>query len=321
LPDARRARRIDKKVHQELGASLRLICDACGGQDLFDVPALDRLIERLKTGGRVSPSTFADYYELVPAVERGDAGAVKRLFASLAAAQPGRTGIEILSLADPALGRDAQRYLQFMMPDDAPDLGLGPPAPEEFDAFGPRLRAGLDLLERRLPALAAEVRAIISRIVVIGSDPAKTMEVDGGSHYQLWGALFLNGKFHKNDVAVAEVLAHESAHSLLFGFCIDEGLVENDDSELYPSPLRYDPRPMDGIYHSVYVSARMHWAMTTLAADPTLSGEERLQAGEAAEQDRRQFEDGWATIARHGRLTPLGAGLMASARAYMDQRT
>jgi hypothetical protein len=319
LPDGGRARFIDQRMHRELGASLRHVCAACVDEDLFDADALDHLTKRLENGATYSPSVFADYYELVRALEEGDASESKRLFAALASATAAPREIEVISLADPALGRDAERFLALMTPEDAPDLGLAPPAPGVFDAFQPRLQAGLDLVDRRLPALAAELRAIIRKIVVIGSDPLKKMEVDGGSSYQLWGALFLNGGFHPNAVAVAEVLAHESAHSLLFGFCIDEGLVENDESELYPSPLRYDPRPMDGIYHSVYVSARMHWAMATLAADPTLSDADRAQARAAAAQDRKQFEDGWSVVSRHGRLTSLGAGLMDGARAYMDQ--
>ena len=34
---------------------------------------------------------------------------------------------------------------------------------------------------------------------------------------------------------------------------IDELFVLNPDWERFPSPLREDPRPMDGIYHATFV--------------------------------------------------------------------
>jgi hypothetical protein len=49
---------------------------------------------------------------------------------------------------------------------------------------------------------------------------------------------------------MVQMLAHESSHNLLFGFSADESLVENSPEELFPSPLRMDPRPMDGICHA-----------------------------------------------------------------------
>ena len=115
-----------------------------------------------------------------------------------------------------------------------------------------------------------------------------------------------------------EVIAHESAHSLLFGFCTDEPLVENRGDELYTSPLRPDPRPMDGIYHATFVSARMHLAMSRLAESGMLDQESRDAAIRAAASDAANFEAGYAVVRDHGRLTRTGRALMDSARAYMD---
>jgi HEXXH motif-containing protein len=133
----------------------------------------------------------------------------------------------------------------------------------------------------------------------------------------LWGALFLNPARPKSDIELIESLAHESAHSLLFGFAIDDALVENPDDERFESPLRDDPRPMDGIFHATFVSARMHYAMATMAASGLLSEEEAALARAAMERDRRAFYDGLATVDAKGRLTRRGKGLIAGARDYM----
>lgn len=315
LPDPVRAERLDRRMHRELGASLAHVREQSLGLVPFDAAALDRLVRHLEQGGRVAPEVFARYYELVSALIDGDEGKARALFAELAEAGYPRDGLQVVVLGSSELGRSTDRYIRMMSAES--DIGFQAPDPALAEAFRGRLARGLALLESTLPELAGEIRGIIRQIVISGSDPGKTMQFDGGSHYQLWGALFLNCNFHHDDIAVAEVLAHESAHSLLFGFCTHETLVENEDDELFASPLRPDLRPMDGIYHATFVSARMHWAMSRLADSPLLSADQQAQARAAADLDLRNFHAGLAVVREHGRLTPLGAELLAGAEASM----
>ena len=317
-PDTARARRISARMHHELGDSLGHVSEVSLGELPFDAPAMNRLVASLRAGADYAPSVFADYYELVSAIEAQDAAEATRLFAALAQARPVTPGLQIVTLGGAELREDSARYRRMMSDDPRVDLGFLPPSEQVASGFRTRLDAGLALLGEALPELSGEIRAIVRQIVIAGSDPSKAYQCDGGSHYQLWGALFLNGDFHPDRVAVAEVLAHESAHSLLFGFCTDEPLVENDDDDLYVSPLRIDERPMDGIYHATFVSARMHWAMTQLAKWAGLSAEEHDRALDAAVADASNFASGYAVVAEYGRLTALGEGLMAGAKAYMD---
>ena len=74
-------------------------------------------------------------------------------------------------------------------------------------------------------------------------------------------------------LSLLETLAHEAAHSLLFGIQISGPLVLNPDDARFASPLRVDLRPMDGVYHATFVSARMHFAMQELLASGLLKGE------------------------------------------------
>lgn len=318
-PDAERARLIDRRMHRELGASLAHIAARASGIVDFDADGLARLVDNLAAGGPVAPSVFARYFDLVTAITEEDAVETVRLLDALVRAEPASRAMAIHTLGDDALGDDTARYMRMMNSDPSLDLGFGIPERDVAAAFAARLDDGFRLLDTALPELAGEIRAIIRTIIIAGSEPTKTYQFDGGSHYQLWGALFLNANFHPDRVAVAEVLAHESAHSLLFGFCTDEALVLNDDEVLYASPLRVDPRPMDGIYHATFVSARMHWAMTALSASPVLDSAERERAREAAASDMRNFHAGYAVVAEHGALTALGAAVMANAKAYIDQ--
>jgi HEXXH motif-containing protein len=168
------------------------------------------------------------------------------------------------------------------------------------------------------PELAGEFRGLVSEILLAKGGSADGLsEFDGGSSFMLWGALFINPSRPKTVVEMVETLAHESAHSLLFGLSIDDPLVENPDGERFKSPLRDDPRPMDGIYHATFVSARMHYAMARLADSGILTADQQAAAREAMESDRRAFRDGLATVEAHGRLTARGMAIMAGARDYM----
>lgn len=317
VPDPRRARAIDRRMHRELSASLTHVCEASRGQIAFDEVAMAQLIAGLSSGVGHKPSTFGRYYDLVRAIGDDNFASGERLFAELAAAAPAAPGLEVLAIDDPALGEDSARYLRMMNDDPTVDLSFEAPKPADAASFRVRLADALALLDEALPELAGEIRAIVRQIVIAGSDPARKYQFDGGSHYQLWGALFLN-HHHAGRVALAEVLAHESAHSLLFGFCTDEALVENEDEERFASPLRVDPRPMDGIYHATYVSARMHWTMARLAESGQLTAAERRFALDAAAADLKNFGAGHGVVAKHGALTGLGRGLMQAARGYID---
>ena len=316
-PDATRALAIDQRMNRELGLSLQHVCEASSKQVDFDEGALGKLVSHLLEGGRVSPGTFGLYYDLVEALLESDADRARSLFTALSRAQPLAQGLEIVTLGGAELGAESDRYQRMMNSDPSVDIGFQEPDPEIAEAFKTRLSSGFALLDQILPELAGEIRAIVHQIVISGSDPSKKMQFDGGSHYQLWGALFLNCNYHETNIAIAEVLAHESAHSLLFGFCTHEALVENEDDELFASPLRPDLRPMDGIYHATFVSARMHWAMTQLATAPQLSASDREQAQQAASADVVNFQQGIGVVKEHGRLTKLGAQLIHGAEKYM----
>ena len=208
-----------------------------------------------------------------------------------------------MALGEPAMAEKEARYLRFMSNDPAYRHVFLPPSAEDLAAFKRQFASVMGLLEQAAPELLAELKALISELIlVVGPTDAK-VHFDGGSSYQLWGALFLNAVRHKTRIDVIDSLAHESAHSRLFGLCTEEAPVRNPDEELHPSPLRAETRPMDGVYHATFVSARMHWAMSRLIASGLLTEEERTLAIQARDADRRNFERGYETVAAHGRLT------------------
>ncbi len=320
-PDGRRARALDHAMHRALAESLMHIVERCRGTIDIDEAALLRIADGLRSGARHLPPTFGLYYEAAGALLDGRNDDAERLLAALARERPidpVRDELRVLALGEPALAAHTERYQRMMESDPTSPFPFLPPPPDTAAAFRARFQRGFALLERAAPELASEVRAIVSEVILAVGTPMGGYTFDGGSSYQLWGGLFLNAESHETDVAIVELVAHESAHSLLFGFTIDELLVENPADELFDSPLRRDPRPMDGIYHATFVSARMHWAMSRLLDAGVLDDAATAEAQKARATDRENFEAGYDVVARHGRLSPTGTVLMDGARGYMD---
>ena len=317
-PDGARARALDHRMRQSLGASLAHIAEQVQGQIPYDTNALRRLLAALEAGARLPPSAFGLYVDLVGAICDDQLDVAASLFDELLRLVPQSVTRQLLAIDAPVLRPQQQRYTR-LMGGEAGEFSIVAPSPEQFAQFIPDFDKAFALLRDTAPALAEEFDALVSEVVLVSSNlGADRYQFDGGSCYMLWGALFLNIGLPRSRVGLVEVLAHESAHMLLYGFAAEEALVENDDDERYPSPLRIDERPMDGIYHATYVSARMHWMMSHLLDSGCLDAASRAEAEAARADDLRNFLAGDSVVQRYGRLTATGDALMQAARAYIN---
>lgn len=314
-PDAQRARDLDRVRHNDLAHSLKHIAEQCQAALPAVSNALSPLLARLALGDRLAAEAFGDYYTLTEALVGGDHETALQTAQRLSNAASRsdelivryRGATDNFSL-DQSLNHRLSENSEFapLPHEDAPD-------------FPQLLNEGFDLLRAGFEELYQETRAIVHQVVLAQAPAGAKMEFDGASHFQFWGLLLLNPKHHKNRLAVAEVLAHEAGHSLLFGLMWDEPLVKNPESDLYTSPLRVDPRPMEGIYHATFVSARMALAMETLAQSGVLTPAERAEAQLAAEKDRENFAKGISTVHEYGDMTDSGKQIMDHAEAWINK--
>ncbi len=317
-PNPARAAALDARMRERLADSLRYIRSQSVDHLGFPEPAFDRLLARLAEGP-VGSSVFAVYYDLVLAIGQDDLAEAQRCIdeiVSLAGKAP--YGPAIVALKDYRTDRVSDRFRRFVDTDPENHFVILPPAPEKVEACRQRIAAAFALLDRAAPALSDEIRMLLREIVLaVGPDRPDAMLFDGASSFMLWGALVLNADSYQNDLDMVQVLAHESGHNLLFGLCADGPMIENDDSERYASPVRRDPRPMDGIVHAAFVIARMHQSVQALLdADAVAAGQE-AEATTALANLQRNFAHAMNTVDRHALLTPLGRSVMEGARAYM----
>jgi hypothetical protein len=318
-PTSQRARFLNSRMHLELADSLDHLKDNISKQLGEDIPSLDALIKKLRNGVPVRPHVFGLYYEATSALIDGNIKEGLNLLSTMANQIESLNSIEVITLSQLSL-ENFGLYQKLMNTDpEAPFYIISPPEEIVHDSII-RFKTALDRLRIAIPCLADEFESIVNQVVLVVGDKEKvSYDFAGGSCYMLWGALFINASLHQNEIEIIHAIAHESAHSLLFGFTINELLVTNPDEEKYTSPLRDDPRPMDGIYHSVFVLARMHYAMTQLLNSNLLTKDEEDIARKYQSIDLESFFSGYEIVKRNAKLTKMGEKLITRAYNYMDK--
>lgn len=317
-PSASRARALDRRMRSNLLDSLDYLAECLQPADPARSLSLAQLARESRKGRIFTPAGFGIYYDLASALLADDVPAAAPLIDEMSA-EGGLATDSFKVLALDALPAATQaRYRRLMDTDPQTPFRIIPPSADAAVQHQRRFVAALQRLKDALPELAGEVDALVREVVLVVGDPELGYDFAGGSCYMLWGALFINGASHPDELSMMEAIAHESAHSLLFGFTIDEPLVHNDPAERYTSPLRDDPRPMDGIYHATFVCARMHWAMHQLANSSALDAQMAERAAARAEIHARNFRDGLMLVRTHGVLSATGRALMEGAERYMS---
>ena len=319
-PDASRARYLDQRARQELAGSLAEVLTACRGHLVWDEEAAAALLARIRSD-HVNPGLFGLYTDLVEAgfgerLDEAQALIHAMLSLSLRDAAPR----QVLTLTDEDLGAgQASRYRRLLNEEPYLAVAVAPVDHAGCRRAAARLGETEALLAEGAPEIAGEIAELVRQTIVVESRPTQDLPLvfDGASTFYLWGAVFLNVDRLPNRVALAEALVHEVGHCHLFGITLGAPLVENPANERYESPLREDPRPMDGIVHAAYVLARMMYCLDRLIASGALTPEETDAAIAALRRDRGLFSEGLALIDRHARFTPTGETVFNHARHFV----
>ena len=316
-PSRARAEAVSARMRGRLAESLRYIIDQVTGHMAVPRSEMEGFLARL-VSGPVSPLVFGTYCDLVLALDANALDEAEALVKEIAAAPNASPELHVLDLGDPASDPAADRYRRLVDTDETLPFTISPPKPAGAAAIRALIADAFALMDAGNPDLAGEIRTLMREIVLAsGSDDPKAVQFDGVSSFLLWGATVLEVRSYKSTLEMVQALAHESGHNLLFGLCADGPLHGNDDDDRFSSPLRIDPRPMDGIIHAAYVTARMHQSVQRLLDAGVLGAAQTREAQEAAIANGKRFAMGMQTVDQHAKLTPLGDAVMKNARAYM----
>ncbi len=202
-------------------------------------------------------------------------------------------------------------------------LRLMPVSSERLEAAEREITVAFKRLHQCAPELHDETQVTIRDIIVALPGAETGLELGGVSSFALWGALAINPDTQDVDgwVHYFKTIVHEAGHNVLFAFARTEPFVLNDINSRYSSPLRSDPRPMDGIFHAAFVSARESHAFSRLLgwhedgggltdAEIVLS-EDFLEAGVIA------FWQCSEILRSEALLSPLGDAILSDCEKFM----
>jgi HEXXH motif-containing protein len=149
-------------------------------------------------------------------------------------------------------------------------------------------------------------------------NPAQAVEFESVTALRAFSGVLFNAHSEASRLQSAVSLVHEAAHMALFAYSPKEGVVTNSPTERYVSPLRTDPRPLEGIFHQSFVLARMMYGLGLLRESTDASAEESDFASNFINCSVPRFNDAVETLNRHARLTPQGAKALEASKHFVN---
>ena len=149
--------------------------------------------------------------------------------------------------------------------------------------------------------LFKEVNEIVDEFYVfkIKGSLIKETVFSGSSFYKLGTVLINEEIFKQDDLFIVDKIIHESAHQILLSIMIQDEIILNPDSERYPSPIRKEPRTMNGVYHAAFVLYRLS-AFFKKMVDVNSAASSHLL------KNITLFDDCYGVIKKHAILTDAG---------------
>jgi hypothetical protein len=193
----------------------------------------------------------------------------------------------------------------------------------EFDRTGQAIDIAMSYLAKAAPEILGELQIVIRDIVLAKPDGSNLMNYSGATSFGLWGAITVNAETQREWIQLYRQLVHELGHNLLFAIARDEPLVKADPSVRRPSPIRADPRPLDGIFHAAFVSAREALALEALLAwherGGNLPGDDAEIVADTLELSVLAFWQCLDTLRAEKELGPteFGEAILADCESFM----
>lgn len=316
-PCSERVRKFDQMMRDQLAESMDYLMEVTKERLTISADRAQEKLSQLRKDA-VLPEVIAAYHELVFAIQDGRLDAAQALFDEIFDTIGAGTSFQVIPFKEPSEDRVSECYITQITNDSSTPFVAFPAKSVDFERAETLIYESLDLLSECSPPLHDEICALLKR-VMLGAGPSEknAFTFDGASAFGLWGAIFLNAIEPKDVVDMVQTLAHESCHNLLFGYCIEGRLVDNPDEDRFASPLRSDPRPMDGIFHATFVLARMYYSLEQIAQHSGLDAELKSKIATERKLRAASFYDGLATLKAQARYTHEGQALMNAAEAYM----
>lgn len=307
LPNKKRAQLMNYHMHQALLKSLMHI-DKTIKEAKKECHALRKAINILVEGGELPPESFGWYYSAVFNFinDQDDDGMIclKNL------AEPmitNTSSIHVSAYVKETHPRETAMYLRSL--GEADGFKMAEPEMRTYFDFKKMFAAALEVLEAHVPHLHQEIQLLIRHVIVVKAKHDSQMFY-GMSPYQLWRLVFLNIICARTLPSMLETLIHESAHVYLFGACTHEPLTLNPSNETYYSAIRQCERPMDGIYHAAFVTARVVWAFKEILKQSQLHSRYEDEIKSIIATNEKYHHECLKVVNSHGKLSKTGQKIL-----------
>lgn len=163
-----------------------------------------------------------------------------------------------------------------------------------------------------------EIRALVSDVFLISSN-----NIHAGSSFKTFGTILLRElKENQNWTTYYEHIIHEAAHLHLYSVWANHSIIENDNQELYSSPVRKEGRPLSGIYHAMFVLSRIIRSISRFRKNKkyedyhdNFTAEYNNESGISIED---KFYDTCKTIEKYAQLTDIGQAIFSSCKSTVS---
>ena len=164
------------------------------------------------------------------------------------------------------------------------------------------------LLEEACPAAYHELKAFRPIWLLASVKEGSRISFGGYSSSLALGTIALNVEATCFGAILIQVL-HELGHQILFAMTAETPLVFNKPEDSFRSPLRQDMRPMDGVVHASFVSARLLDVLGEIERSKTwqdLSGTDQSLIRQEQKRSYKAAQQSIQTIATDAKLSALG---------------
>jgi len=310
-------RQLDAVVRAQLADSLSYIVDKAAGHLQVDRAGCAAALASIRTR-RQDPGVFARYFDLIFAVNANRFAHADTLLGELIARTAEPVAFAIVPYARDRLGSDYDRFADLLFAESAGANPMASPPAAQSASADDMLRKAIALVGRVDRDIRDEIEALLVRIyLAVGAEEHGAKSFGAVTSLQVWGASFVNIARYDTVWGMVQCLVHEITHSVLFGVSCQCPLVKNPPDESYRSPLRADPRPMDGIFHATLVCARIAAFNRAWLDSGLVESRDRGRTEEAVVRNLQRFQDGVAVIERHAKLSEPARALIDRSRSAL----
>ena len=307
-------RDIDAVVRAQLADSLAHIVSKAGSYLEVDRGRFDAALEQIRAR-KQDPGVFARYFDLIFAVNSNQFANANTLLEELIERASEPVFFAIVPYTREVLGSDYDRFPGLLFAEFTKANPMASPSQSQSAASTQMLREAIAIISRVDQSIHDEIEAFLARIYlsIANKEPA-AKRFGGVTSLLVWGASFVNVEAYNTRWAAVQFLVHEITHSLLLGLSCDQPLVENSPDESYKSPLRADPRPMDGIFHATLVCARLAAFNRAWLDSGLVEVDDRDRSEAAVARNLHSFRDGLAVVNQDGKLSEQARHLIDRSR-------